>query len=97
LNNPVALNLWVKRKMPEELEKKGWIKRTTIGEPRLSEIDELYKSLGYEVRVEPVRFDELDDDCRRCYEEYIDDVKTVYVTKKAVEQLPIFFHILLIS
>ena len=68
--------------MPEELEKKAWIKRTTIGGPRLSEIDKLYKCLGYEVRVEPVRFDELDDDCRRCYEEYVDDVKTVYVTKK---------------
>jgi hypothetical protein len=68
--------------MSEELEKKGWIKRTTIGEPRLSEIVELYKSLGYEVRVEPVRLDELDDDCRRCYQDDIDAVKTVYIKKK---------------
>lgn len=68
--------------MSEELEKEGWIKRTTIGEPRLSEIVELYKSLGYEVRVEPVKLDELDEDCKRCYENEADEVKTVYVRKK---------------
>ena len=68
--------------MSEELEKMGWIKRTTIGEPRLSEIVELYKSLGYEVRIEPVKLDALDDDCKRCYENEVDEVKTVYVKKK---------------
>ena len=68
--------------MSEELEKKGWIKRTTIGEPRLSEIVELYKSLGYEVRLEPVKLDELDEECRSCYESEIGEVKTVYVRKK---------------
>jgi len=68
--------------MSEELEKKGWIKRTTIGEPRLSEIVELYKSLGYEVRVEPVKIDELDEECRRCYKNEANEVKTVYVKKK---------------
>jgi len=78
----VAFNFWVKSNMSEELEKKGWIKQTTTGEPRLGEIVELYKSLGYEVRVEPVRLDELDDDCRRCSEDWADDVKTVYVKKK---------------
>ncbi len=68
--------------MSEELEKRGWIKRTTTGEPRLSEIVGLYKSLGFEVRVEHVRIDELDDVCRKCYEDEADDVKTVYVKKK---------------
>jgi len=38
----------------ESLEKEGWIRQTAIGEPRLSEIIELYKSLGYEVRLESV-------------------------------------------
>ncbi len=66
----------------KELEKEGWVKQTTIGEPRLSEIVELYKSLGYEVRFEPVKLDELDEECRRCYESEIDEVKTVYVRKK---------------
>ena len=29
--------------MPNELEKQGWVKRTTIDEPRLSEIIEEYE------------------------------------------------------
>ena len=68
--------------MSEELEKEGWVKRTTIDEPRLSEITELYKSLGYEVRVEPVKLDELDEECRRCYQNQIDKIRTVYVRKR---------------
>ena len=66
----------------KELDEEGWVKQTTIGEPRLSEIVELYKSLGYEVRLEPVMFDELDEKCRSCYELEGDKVKTVYVRKK---------------
>jgi len=65
-----------------KLVKERWVKQTTIGEPRLSEIVELYKSLGYEVHLEPVKLDELDEECRRCYEGEIDEVKTVYVRKK---------------
>jgi hypothetical protein len=66
----------------KKLEKEGWIKQTNIVEPRLSEIVELYESLGYEVRLEPVKLDELDEECRKCYEVEGDKVKTVYVRKK---------------
>ena len=66
----------------KELEKEGWVKQTTIGEPRLSEIVQLYRSLGYEVHIEPVKLDELDEECRSCYESEIDEVKTVYIKKK---------------
>ena len=66
----------------KRLETDGWVKQTTIGEPRLSEIVELYKSLGYEVHLEPVKLDELDEECRSCYESEIGEVKTVYVRKK---------------
>ncbi len=34
------------------LQQQGWILRTTIGEPRLSEVVENYKTMGYEVHVE---------------------------------------------
>jgi signal recognition particle subunit SEC65 len=71
--------------MSEELRREGWIKRTTVGEPRLSEIVELYRSLGYEVRVEPVRLERLDEDCKRCYGNEADEIKTVYVRKKGAE------------
>jgi len=66
----------------KKLENESWVKQTTIGGPRLSEIVELYKSLGYDVRLEPVKLDELDEECRRCYESEIDEVKTVYIRKK---------------
>ncbi|MDR2239582.1 MAG: hypothetical protein LBE33_04000 [Zoogloeaceae bacterium] len=34
-----------------DLLKQGWTKQTTIGEPRLSEIADNYRRLGYEVHV----------------------------------------------
>ena len=68
--------------MPEELKKEGWIKRTTIREPRLSKIVNDYKSLGFEVHLEPVNLDELDEECRRCYGNDVDKFKTVYVRKR---------------
>jgi len=70
------------KKLSAKVEKEGWIKQTTIGEPRLSEIVELYESLGYEVRVEPPTLDELDKECRRCYGNEVDELKTVYTRKK---------------
>jgi hypothetical protein len=66
----------------EELKKQGWIKRTTIGEPRLSEIVEEYKALGFDVHLEPVNLDEMDEECRRCYGKDADKFKTVYVRKR---------------
>ena len=68
--------------MSEELEKEGWFKRTPIGEPRLSEIVDEYKSLGFEVHLEPVNLDEMNEECRRCYENEVDKFKTVYVRKR---------------
>lgn len=35
-------------------------------EPRLSEAVELYKSLGFEVRLEPPVFDEMSEECKKC-------------------------------
>ncbi len=71
-----------RRKLSKEVEKEGWNEQTTIGEPRLSEIVELYKSLGYEVRVEPATLDDLNEECRRCYGNEIDELKTVCTRKK---------------
>ena len=67
--------------MSEELKKEGWIKRTTIDEPRLSEIVSEYESLGYEVHLEPVKLEDLGEECKRCYLSQIDKLKTVYLRK----------------
>jgi hypothetical protein len=66
----------------EELKKQGWVKRTTIGEPKLSEIVDEYKALGFDVRLEPVNLDEMYEECRRCYGKDVDKIKTVYVRKR---------------
>ncbi|HUU87754.1 hypothetical protein JJE00_06605 [Candidatus Bathyarchaeota archaeon] len=67
--------------MSEQLEKDGWIKRTTIDEPRLSEIILEYESLGYEVHLEPVTLEDLGEECKKCYQSQIDKLKNVYVRK----------------
>jgi len=81
----LLVNLIVKQKMSkreEELTKNGWTKQNTIGEPRLSECVQLYKSLGYEVHLEPVHPNEMTEECRRCYEKELGTVRTIYTRKK---------------
>ena len=65
----------------EELTKKGWMKQNTIGEPRLSECVDLYKSLGYEVHLEPINPNEMSEDCRRCFEKD-KTVRTIFTRKE---------------
>jgi signal recognition particle subunit SEC65 len=68
--------------MSEEPKKGNWVKRTTIDEPRLSEVIREYESLGFEVHIEPAKPEELDEDCKKCYGNKIDKLKTVYVRKR---------------
>ncbi len=49
-----------------DLLAEGWIKQTTIGEPRLSEIVENYRQLGYEVHVIEHR-EESEAGCNTCF------------------------------
>ena len=67
-----------------ELLRDGWKKQTTIGEPRLSELAENYRSLGYEVLVESYRTS--GDGCITCFEagDALGQVHgTVYIRKSA--------------
>lgn len=50
------------------LAQQGWIRRTTIGEPRLSEIAENYRTMGYEVHVEHFRTAGDEGECTTCYD-----------------------------
>jgi len=67
----------------EELESQGWERRTTYDEPRLSEIAEMYKEMGFEVHIEPFNPDE-EPACARCMEDHPELYKTIY-TRKAAE------------
>jgi hypothetical protein len=64
------------------LVRDGWMEQMSIGEPRLSELIEKYKKLGYEVRVESYEAScddgNVDSDAGR---EMARHVGTVYVRK----------------
>lgn len=48
------------------LIKDGWVRQTTIGEPRLSEIVQNYKAMGFEVHVEEFKTD--GEGCNTCFD-----------------------------
>lgn len=64
----------------EELKKEGWEKRFTIDEPRLSEMVEQYKELGFEVLLEPV--DTSSEECTTCITASHDRYKTIYTRQR---------------
>jgi hypothetical protein len=56
-------------KKEEKLLAQGWEKRFVACEPRLSEFVELYRSIGYEVHLEPLGEEEEGcTECTRCFE-----------------------------
>ena len=63
----------------EDLEREGWERQFTTEEPRLSEMVALYRSLGYEVRLEPACGDLPLPECASCYETFCDKYKTIFV------------------
>ena len=44
----------------------GWTRRFVAGPVRLGEYVEFYRSLGFEVRLEPIAIDELTEQCSDC-------------------------------
>ena len=64
----------------EKLQREGWEKRFTIDEPRLSEMVEQYKELGFEVLLEPV--DTSSEECTSCIVVDPKRYKTIYTRKK---------------
>lgn len=63
-------------------EKKGWVKQFIADEPRLSEAVKLYESLGYEVKLEPVKPNELSEVCGSCMLTECERYKVIYVRPK---------------
>jgi hypothetical protein len=62
----------------EELAGQRWQRKTTIDEPRLSELVQAYRRIGCEVRLEP--FDPSGHpDCNECMKTAGQDCKTIYV------------------
>jgi hypothetical protein len=66
------------------LIEEGWTRRFTVEEPRLSEMKELYESLGLEVLV-TFATPEEGRECSDCFDmpEFEDRYKTIYTRGKA--------------
>ena len=65
----------------EELKRQGWVRQFVTDEPRLSEAVELYKSLGYEVRLEEASFEEVNQICKNCLQADCERYKIIYIKK----------------
>jgi hypothetical protein len=78
-------------KREDELIKEGWTRRFVANEPRLSEMVELYRSMGHEVHLEPLPLvdcnsaDEESGECRACFKGSEDQYKIIYTRQKTGE------------
>jgi hypothetical protein len=66
----------------EGFDLSGWERRTTIDEPRLSELVDFYEELGFEVLLRPVATDELNQDCTECIRAEPERFRTIYTRKR---------------
>jgi len=62
----------------------GWERRFTAGAERVEEVIELYFKLGYEVRAEPVRLEEVHEDCTHCQSLIVSKFRTIYTRRRAL-------------
>jgi len=60
----------------------GWERRFTADSQRAVEAIELYTKLGYEVRAESLRPDEITQECEGCHSLAAQEFKTIYTRKK---------------
>jgi hypothetical protein len=72
------------RERHKRLVAEGWIRRFTAEEPRLSEMKELYESLGLEVLVTSAAPEEAQE-CAKCFDvpEFEERYKTIYTRGEA--------------
>jgi len=67
---------------PERLAQ-GWERRFVVEARRAEEYVRLYESLGYEVCADPVRREQVDDDCDDCRVVLLLDFRTIYTRRRA--------------
>ncbi|MAG20797.1 MAG: hypothetical protein QF613_00470 [Candidatus Marinimicrobia bacterium] len=65
-------------------EADGWEKQFTCGEPRLSEMVELFTSMGREIHLEPMASEDrpLGVDCEACFTSCGEKMQTIWTRKK---------------
>jgi hypothetical protein len=78
-------------KREDELIKDGWERRFVACEPRLSEMAEMYKEIGFEVLLEPLPPKEEVDaesceasDCTACFDVDRDRYRIIFTRKNDI-------------
>jgi hypothetical protein len=66
----------------EELMQQGWQKQVMYDEPRLSELAEMYRQIGFEVHLEPFIADD-EAGCAECMKIAPERYKTIYTRQKS--------------
>jgi len=67
----------------QELENQGWTRQFTADEPRLSEAVEEYRELGFEVHLEPLDPQEMQQgECSSCLMAQCDRYKIIYTRRR---------------
>ena len=59
-----------------------WTQRNIMDEPRLSELVELYESLGFEVMIKDFNPNESPDECTECMAASPEKFKILYTRRK---------------
>ncbi len=61
---------------------KNWQRRNIVDEPRLSELVEMYESLGFEVMLKDFIPDENSDKCSECMTAFPERYKILFTREK---------------
>lgn len=69
-----------------ELVAEGWERRFIADAVRAKEAMDLYQELGYEVRAEPIRAEEMGADCEDCRLLMLLQFRTIYTRKERAEE-----------
>ncbi len=65
----------------KELYQNGWEKMGTYDEPRLSELVDLYKDLGFKICLLPFQPD-LEEGCKECMKANPENYKTIFIKRE---------------
>lgn len=68
----------------------GWESRFIGSEPRLSEVADMYRELGFEVRIEEFDAALCDSCCKPCFEDAPVKAKVIYTRKNSEESSEYF-------
>ena len=58
----------------------GWERQNALDEPRLSEVADMYREIGFEVRIEPFDPDK-ESGCTECMKASAEKYKTIYTRR----------------